>query len=124
MFILLITLWALNLADLFQTVYLKETGFLAKEANYFVDFFLKSGHLQFFLAKILALVLITSILLRGWFDRRGIKLGANRYTREQVRSSLQFLLIAGIIYYVLIVGFPFFAMAISGLFTAPEQASL
>ena len=115
--ILVLTLWALNLADIFQTLYLKESGFLAQEANWFIDFFLKEGKTPFFLAKLLALILITSMLLRGWFDRRGIRLFRAAYTQEQARAAIYFLLAAGVMYYIFIVGFPFVAMLISGLFT-------
>ena len=122
--ILLITLWALNLADIFQTVYLKESGFLAQEANYFVDFFLREGRAVFFFAKVLALILITSMLCRGWFDKHGLKLGTIFYPPDQVRKSIHLLLVSGVIYYTLIVGFPFFAMLIAGMFASPEQPPL
>jgi hypothetical protein len=122
--LLLVTLWSLNLADIFQTMYLKQSGFLASEANYVADFFLKGGGAPFFWAKVLALVLITSILVRGWFDKKGIKVGSARYTTVQVRQSIQFMLVAGIIYYTLIVVFPFVAMTMAGMFVAPEQPPL
>jgi hypothetical protein len=122
--ILLLTLWSLNLADLFQTVFLKESGFLAQEANFFVDFFLREGRAAFFLSKVLALVLISSILIRGWFDKRGVLLGNYRYDRDKVRSSIHFLLVAGVIYYIVIVAFPFIALALSGLFTPVGEAAL
>ena len=114
---LLITIWALNLADIYQTLYLKESGFLAEEANWFIDFFLKEGRAPFFLAKLLALILITSILIRGWIDQRGIKLFNIQYDQAQARAAIYFLLGAGAVYYIFIVGFPFVAMLISGMFT-------
>jgi hypothetical protein len=115
---LLITLWALNFADTMQTLYLNETGFLAQEANLFMDFFLKEGRLSLFGAKILALLLVSLILGRGWFDLNGITMQGRRYTQDQVRRAISFLLSAGVIYYILIVVFPFIAMFISGFFTA------
>lgn len=115
--ILLITLWALNLADIYQTLYLKQSGLLAEEANWFIDFFLKEGRTPFFLAKILALILITSIVIRGWIDQKGIRLLNIQYTQGQARAAIYFLLSAGVIYYIFIVGFPFAAMLVSGLFT-------
>jgi len=116
--ILLLTLWALNLADIFQTLYLKESGFLAQEANLFIDFFLREGAWQFFGAKVLALVLVTLILSRGWFDATGIKFQGTQYSQLQVRKAISFLLSVGVLYYVVIVVFPFIAMLISGFFTA------
>ena len=122
--LLLLTLWALNLTDVFQTLFLKESGFLAAEANMFVDFFLKGGRAPFFLSKVLALILITSILARGWFDKRGIRLNNYHYDRDKVRASIHFLLVAGVIYYILIVAFPFIVLALSGLFSSAGEATL
>ena len=115
--LLIVTLWALNLADIYQTIGLKEAGFLGLEANYFVDFFLRQGNAPFFFAKLLALILITSILVRGWFDSDGIRFLKAKYTQEQVQGAISFLLIAGVCYYVVIVGFPFIALLASGMFT-------
>ena len=122
--ILLVTLWALNIADTFQTIFLKVSGFLAHEANYFIDFFLSEGHLQFFSAKILALILVTSVLVRGWRDRRGLNMGSSHYNQEQVQRTIALLLMAGVIYYIIIVVLPFVALTLSGLFAPPEQAAL
>jgi hypothetical protein len=119
--ILLITLWALNFADIFQTLYLKQSGMLALEANYFVDFFLRKGGAPFFWAKVLALVLVTSMLIRGWIDRKGISVGNLQFTPESGRRAIQLLLIAGVLYYTLIVVFPFIALAMSGLFASTDQ---
>ncbi len=115
--ILLITLWALNLADTFQTLYLKESGQLASEANWFINFFLEKGRLPFFGAKVIALIFITVILFRGWMDKRGIKFYGGTYTLEQVRRAILFLLSAGVFYYIVIVSFPFLIMLIGGAFT-------
>jgi len=115
--LLLITLWALNLADIFQTLYLKESGLLAQEANFFIDFFLKEGRLPFIGAKILALILITLILVRGWNSKDGIKMRGANYDMIQVRRAIYFLLSAGVFYYTVIVVFPFVAMLLAGAFT-------
>jgi hypothetical protein len=115
--ILLVTLWALNLADIFQTLYLKESGFLQQEANYFIDYFLKEGRLPFFGAKFFALLLISLILFRGWFDKSGLTFLGRHYDRDKARGSIQFLLSIGVLYYTAIVFFPFLAMFISGMFT-------
>lgn len=120
-FILLITLWALNLADIFQTLFLKHSGLLAVEANYFINFFLAKGVAPFFWAKMLAMILVTLMLFRGWFDKDGITFGSAHYEPTQVRGAIYFLLVSVVIYYTLIVGFPFFAMLLSGMFTSPEQ---
>ncbi len=115
--LLLVVLWALNLADIFQTLYLKESGFLAEEANQYVDFFLKEGRPEFIGFKILALMLISLILARGWYDKRGMRIFSSYYPRDKARSSIQFLLSVGVFYYVVIVVFPFIAMFIAGMFT-------
>jgi hypothetical protein len=115
--ILLITLWGLNLADTFQTIYLATSGMLQQEANYFINFFLLKGPATLFLVKILALILITSMLIRAWVDKRGLKIFGIQYTLNQVRATVQFMLTAGAIYYILIVFFPFFALWISGSFS-------
>ena len=119
--ILLVLLWALNLADIFQTLYLKETEILAMEANYFIDFFLREGRGPFIGAKLLALVLITSFLFRGWFDKRGCTVLGYCYELPLLRRAIVLLLISGTIYYIIIVAFPFFAMLISGYLTPSTE---
>ena len=115
--LLLVVLWALNLADIFQTLYLKETGLLEQEANFFIDFFLKEGRAPFIGAKVLALILITLMLVRGWNSTTGITMRGGNYNPTQVRQAIYFLLSAGVFYYTLIVVFPFLAMLIAGVFT-------
>ena len=122
--VLLVTLWALNLADVFQTLYLKGSGFLATEANSVIDLFLNKGAVPFFLAKVLAMVLVTSMLLRGWFDKTGFKFLGVYYPPDQVRRFIIFLLMAGVIYYVIIVFLPFAALSLTGLFEPIDPASL
>lgn len=114
--ILLLTLWGLNLADTFQTLYLVANSMLQQEANYFINYFLEKGPATLFIVKVLAMILISSMLIRGWADSRGVKVLGIHYTREQVRMAIQVMLTAGNIYYCLIVFFPFFALWISGSF--------
>ena len=115
--ILLVTLWALNLADMFQTLYLKSSGLLAEEANAFINFFLREGHVYFIGAKVLAMFLISLILVRGWNSKTGLIIFRDRYDLMSARKAINFLLSAGVIYYILIVIFPFIAMYVSGSFT-------
>jgi hypothetical protein len=116
--LLLLTLWALNIADIFQTLYLKQSGILQQEANFFIDYFLREGVTPFFWAKALALAFVTSVLMRGWFDKKGLKFQNALYTPDQVRRSIHNLLLILNIYYILIVVFPFVALAIAGLFSS------
>jgi hypothetical protein len=115
-FILVVTLWCLNIADLSQTLYLKHAGLLGEEVNKFIQLFLDESSRAFIAAKLLALILITSILLRGWFDQSGVKTYGVKYSMEQVRRTINLMLTTGVIYYVLIVGFPFIGMLMSGYF--------
>jgi len=115
--VLLVVLWALNFADIFQTLYLKETGLLEQEANFFINFFLKEGRAPFIGAKVLALILITLMLVRGWNSTTGIRTRGVNYNPTQVRQAINFLLSAGVFYYTLIVVFPFIAMLLAGVFT-------
>jgi hypothetical protein len=112
----LVTLWGLNLADTFQTMYLSASGMLSQEANLFINFFLLKGPAILLIVKVLALILISSMLIRGWYDFRGIKVLSAQYSRDQVRAAIQFMLTVGIIYYVIIVAFPFIALFVSGSF--------
>lgn len=114
--ILLITLWGLNLADAFQTIYFETNGMLAQEVNYFIDFFLKKGTGIFLGIKILAMILITIMLIRGWNDKTGIKVFRTQYSRDNVRSSMLLMLTVGNIFYVIVVSFPFVALFASGSF--------
>ncbi|HEX9744016.1 MAG TPA: DUF5658 family protein [bacterium] len=113
--VLLASLWALNLADTFQTLFLKDSGFLHKEANFFIDFFLTKGSVQFISAKVLAMVVVSIILVRGWRDKDGFSFLGTRYNSVQVKKSIYFLLTAGVIYYILIVIFPFIVLSLTGL---------
>ncbi len=115
--LLLFLLWVLNLADIFQTLYLKESGFLEQEANFFIDVFLREGRGPFIGAKVMALILITLILVRGWIRPMGMMFLGKEQTQEQVKISIIFLLSAGVVFYTIIVFFPFLAMLISGSFT-------
>jgi hypothetical protein len=114
--ILLITLWALNLADAFQTIYFATNDMLAQEANFFIDFFLKKGPGFVLIIKILAMIFITIMLIRGWNDKKGIKVFRIQYSRDDVRNSILVMLTAGIIFYIVVVIFPFVALFASGSF--------
>jgi uncharacterized membrane protein len=97
-------------------MYLSSSGMLSQEANWFINFFLLKGPAVLLLVKVLALILISSMLIRGWNDCRGIKVLDAQYNRDQVRAAIQFMLTIGIIYYVIIVAFPFVALLVSGSF--------
>ena len=112
----LVTLWCLNLADTFQTSYLAANSMLEHEVNYMIRYVLLKGTLSLFLVKVLALILISSMLIRGWMDIRGVQILDARYSRDQVRAAIQVMLTFGIIYYVVIVVFPFLALLVSGSF--------
>lgn len=114
--ILLITLWGLNLADAFQTIYFATNGMLAQEVNYFIDFFLKKGTGIFLDIKVLAMILISIMLIRGWNDKTGIKVLRTQYSRDDVRSSMLLMLTVGNIFYIIVVSFPFVALFSSGSF--------
>lgn len=114
--ILLVTLWGLNLADAFQTIYLATSGMLAQEANYFIDFFLKKGPVFVLIIKVLAMIFITTMLIRGWNDKQGIKVFRTQYSRDNVRNSMLLMLTVGNIFYVVVVIFPFIALVASGSF--------
>ncbi len=114
--ILLITLWGLNLADAFQTIYLATSEMLAQEANFFIEFFLNKGPVFVLIIKILAMIFITTMLIRGWNDKQGIKVFRIQYSRDDVRNSILLMLTAGIIFYIVVVIFPFIALVASGSF--------
>ena len=106
-FIALGLLWILNAADVWQTLALKSSGHLASEANKFIEHVLSKGPIYFILFKILAVFFISLVIIRGFFDKRGIQVGETRYSHEQVRTSIQLLLMLGIIYYLFVVYLPF-----------------
>ena len=99
-------MWILNVADVWQTLALKYGGNLASEANKFIDHFLARGPLYFVVFKGLAVFLVSLILIRGYFDRKGIKIGDSFFTTIQVRTAIQFLLVLAIFYYLIVVYLP------------------
>ncbi len=122
--VLLAVLWALNLVDTFQTMFLKESGFLAIEANLVMGIFLNKGTATLFIVKVLALILITSMLVRGWFTRREIVLAGTRYGTDQIRRAIILLLTAGAIYYIIIVALPFILLILTGVLVPPVEQGL
>jgi hypothetical protein len=106
-------LWILNAADVWQTIALKYSGQLASEANRLIDHLLSRGPLYFLVFKILAVFFITLVLIRGYFDEKGIRIGETLYTPCQVRTAIQFLLVLAIIYYLFVVYLPFLIVIVS-----------
>jgi len=99
-------LWILNAADVWQTMALKYSGQLASEANRLIDYLLSKGPLYFVVFKILAVFLISIVLIRGYSDEKGIRIGETLYTSCQVRTAIQLLLVLAIIYYLVVVYLP------------------
>ena len=105
-FIYLGMLWILNAADIWQTSALKSSGDLASEANQFVSYLLMKGPLYFVTFKILAITLVTLVVVRGYFDDKGIRVGETFYNATQVRTAIQFMLVVANFYYLLVVFLP------------------
>jgi len=105
-FIYLGLLWILNIIDSWQTLSLKISGQLASEANQYINYLLNKGPVYFISFKMLAIILVTMILVRGYFDSKGIKLGDTFFTTNQVRTAIQFMLILANIYYLFVVYIP------------------
>ncbi len=121
-FIYLGLLWILNAADAWQTMALQKGGNLASEANRFIDYFLVKGPVYFVIFKLLAVFLISLMLIRGFFYSSGLKVGDTRFSPEQVRTAIQFLLVVAIIYYLFIVYLPFVIITLT-YYNAPDMAS-
>jgi hypothetical protein len=105
-FIYLGLLWILNAADIWQTTALKHSGQLATEANQLIEHILMKGPVYFIGFKILAVILVTLVLIRGYFDINGFSIGDTHFSAEQVRTAIQFLLILAILYYLFVVYLP------------------
>ena len=120
-FIYLGLLWILNAADIWQTMALKYSGNLASEANQLVNHVLAKGPLYFISFKVLAIILVSSILIRGYFHNQGIKVGETQFSPDQVRTAILFLLICAIIYYLIVVFFPLMIILIT--FRPPEEVA-
>lgn len=112
-YLYLILLWLLNIADVIQTVLLSEGGHLGKEANFFMDFFLSKDWRFFILGKMLPLLLVTAMVVRGYTDKKGASFGGHHYTPEEMRNAIVFLLGAGVVYYLIIVLFPFITLMLA-----------
>jgi hypothetical protein len=110
-FIYLGVLWILNAADVWQTMALKYSGQLATEANRFIDHFLMKGPMYFVIFKGLAVFLVSLMLIRGYFDKNGIKVGEASFSANQVRTAIQFLLVLAIVYYLIVVYLPLLIVA-------------
>ena len=112
-FLFLVLLWLLNIADVIQTVLLSEGGHLKKEANFFMDFFLSRDWRFFILGKMLPLILVTAMVVRGYFDKKGTNVGGHHYTPMEMRRAITFLLAAGVVYYLIIVLIPFLTLLVA-----------
>jgi len=111
-YIYLILIWLLNIADILQTLMLKQGGHLRREANIFINYFLAEDEWLFIYAKLSALLFITLMLLRGYYDRKGTTIGGTYYGPKDMRRAIIFLLGAGVAYYLVIVLLPFAALLI------------
>jgi len=120
-FIYLGLLWILNAADVWQTMALKYSGSLASEANQLVDYVLIKGPIYFISFKVLAIILVSSVLIRGYFHNQGIKLGETQFSPDQVRAAIIFLLICSIVYYLVVVFFPLIVILLT--FSPPGEAA-
>jgi hypothetical protein len=112
-YLYLVLLWLLNIADVIQTVLLSEGGHLRREANFFMDFFLTKDWRLFILGKLLPLLLVTAMVIRGYTDKKGASIGGHRYTPEEMRTIIISLIGAGVVYYLIIVLFPFITLIIA-----------
>ena len=113
-FLYLVLLWLLNIADIIQTVTLSQGGNLKAEVNVFMDFFLSHDWRIFILAKMLPLLLVTAMVIRGYYDKKGTTVLGRQYTAEEMRNAIVFLLGVGVVYYLIVVLIPF-ATIILGL---------
>ena len=109
-------LWLLNIADIIQTVTLSQGGNLKQEANQFMDFFLTHDWRIFILAKMLPLILVTAMVIRGYYDKKGTKIGGRQYTPDEMRKAIVFILAAGVVYYLIIVLMPFATILLGAVF--------
>jgi hypothetical protein len=114
-FVYLTLIWLLNIADILQTLMLKRGGHLKREANIFINYFLVEDEVLFIVAKCAALLLITCMLLRGYYDKKGTTVGGVYYSPGDMRKAITFLLGAGVTYYLVIVLMPFIVLIIGHL---------
>ena len=109
-YIYLILLWLLNVADTIQTLMLKSGGHLKEEANFFINYFLAYDGELFIFAKLSALIFITAMLLRGYYDKHGTTIGGHYYSPDELRRFIVLLLGGGVVYYLIIVLMPFIVL--------------
>lgn len=112
-YVYLVLLWLLNIADILQTLMLKRGGNLRKEFNVFINYFLEEDEGLFIFAKLSALLFITLMLLRGYYDHKGTTIGGVYYSPNDMRKAITFLLGAGVAYYLFIVFTPFIVLLIN-----------
>ncbi len=91
---------------MWQTLALKRGGDLASEANDLVGHVLNKGPDFFVAFKTAAILLSSLILIRGFYDERGLKVGDISYSQIQVQTAIQFLLVVADIYYIVVVYIP------------------
>ncbi len=106
-------LWLLNIADVVQTLMLSHGGNLKHEVNLFMNVFLEKDWRLFIIAKVVPMMLVTVMVTRGYFDKRGTTVAGHEYSHEDVKKAIVFLLAAGVVYYLIVVLFPFFTILIS-----------
>lgn len=105
-------LWLLNIADVIQTLMLSHGGNLKHEVNLFMNVFLEKDWRLFIIAKAVPMMLVTVMVTRGYFDKKGAVVAGHEYSHEDVRKAIVFLLAAGVVYYLIIVLFPFITILI------------
>lgn len=115
-YLYLALLWLLNIADIIQTVTLSQGGNLKREANVFMEFFLNHDWRIFIVAKILPLMLVTVMVIRGYYDKKGTKINGRNYTPEEMRKAIVFLLAMGVVYYLIVVFIPFVTILLGFIF--------
>lgn len=120
-FIYLGLLWILNAADAWQTMALKYGGHLAAEANLLMDHVLAKGPLYFISFKLLAVLLISLVLIRGYLHNNGLKVGNATFDPEQVKTAIMFLLVCAIVYYLAVVFLPLIIIVTT--FNPPEEVA-
>lgn len=112
-YLYLALLWLLNIADVIQTLMLSQGGHLKLEANQFMNIFLQMDWRLFIIAKFVPMMLVSVMLIRGYTDNKGTKIGGIEYTHEDVRHAILLLLATGVVYYLIIVLIPFITILIS-----------
>ncbi|MCD6216431.1 hypothetical protein J7L05_01070 [bacterium] len=112
-YLYLTLLWLLNIADVIQTLMLSHGGNLKHEVNLYMNVFLEKDWRFFIIAKVVPMLLVTVMVTRGYFDKRGTTVAGHEYSHEDVKKAIVFLLAAGVVYYLIVVLFPFITILIS-----------